>query len=97
MLSPFNPIGHSNGKQSVPFVIPSNFPATPTLGRRRRMVIFNELRQALQRLRGLPLFALFLSTTGKISEFTTAIAEDFSIRVTEGKLVRQSAFHRSRL
>ena len=49
--------------------------------------VFNELRHALRRLHGLPLFSLFLSTTGKISQFTSAIDEDLSKRVVEGKLV----------
>jgi hypothetical protein len=33
------------------------------------------------------LVSLFLSTTGKISQFTSAIDEDLSKRVVEGKLV----------
>jgi len=49
--------------------------------------VFNELRHALWRLHSLPLFSLFLSTTGKISQFTSAIDEDLSKRVVEGKLV----------
>ena len=49
--------------------------------------VFNELRHALRRLHSLPLFSLFLSTTGKISQFTSAIEEDLSKRVVEGKLV----------
>lgn len=49
--------------------------------------IFNELRHALRRLHNLPLFSLFMSTTGKISQFTSAIEEDLSKRVVEGKLV----------
>jgi hypothetical protein len=49
--------------------------------------VFNELRHALRRLHSLPLFSLFLSTTGKISQFTSAIDEDLSKRVVEGTLV----------
>ena len=49
--------------------------------------MFNELRHALRRLHSLPLFSLFLSTTGKISQFTSAIDEDPSKRVVEGQLV----------
>ena len=49
--------------------------------------VFNELRHALRRLHGLPLFSLFLSTTGKISQFTSAIEEDLSKRVVEGTLI----------
>jgi hypothetical protein len=41
----------------------------------------------LRRLHSLPLFSLFLSTTGKISQFTSAVEEDLSKRVVEGKLV----------
>jgi hypothetical protein len=46
--------------------------------------VFNELRHALRRLHSLPLFSLFLSTTGKISQFTSAVDEDLSKRVVEG-------------
>ena len=49
--------------------------------------VFNELRHALRRLHSLPLFSLFLSTTGKFSQFTSAIEEDLLKRVVEGKLV----------
>jgi hypothetical protein len=49
--------------------------------------VFNELRHTLRRLHGLPLFSLFLSTTGKISQFTSAIEEDLSKRVVKGKLI----------
>ena len=49
--------------------------------------VFNELCHTVQWLHGLPLFSLFLSTTGKISQFTPAIEEDLSKRVVEGALV----------
>jgi hypothetical protein len=49
--------------------------------------IFSELRHALRRLHGQPLFSLFLSTTGKISQFTSAMEEDLSARVVEGTLI----------
>jgi hypothetical protein len=49
--------------------------------------VFDELRHALRRLHGLSLFALFLSTTGKFSEFTSStMGEDLSKRVAEAKL-----------
>lgn len=49
--------------------------------------VYNEIRHALRRLHSLRLFSLFLSTTGKISQFTSADEEDLSKRVVEGKLV----------
>jgi hypothetical protein len=45
---------------------------------------FSEFRHALRGLNHLPLFSLFLSTTGKIQQFTSK--EDVSRRITEGKL-----------
>ena len=47
---------------------------------------FNELRYVLRALHRFPLFSLFLSTTGKISQFTSAEDEDVSRRVTRGQL-----------
>ena len=75
---------------NVPFVILA-FDEVHTITERhqtgnKEWSIFNELCQALRRLRGLPLFALFLSTTGNISEFTSAMGEDLSKRLVEGKL-----------
>jgi len=49
--------------------------------------IFNELCHALWWLHSFSLFSIFLSTTGKISQFTSAIKEDLSKRVVEGTLV----------
>lgn len=48
--------------------------------------VFNELHHALRRLHILPLFSLFLSKTGKFSQFTSAIEKDHS-RVVERTLV----------
>lgn len=48
--------------------------------------IFNELRRVLRALNGLPLFSLFLSTTGKVSQFASAAGEDLSMRVVKGDL-----------
>ena len=47
---------------------------------------FSELRHVLRGLHYLPLFSLFLSTTGKISQFTSAKDEDISKRVINGTL-----------
>jgi len=49
--------------------------------------VFNELRHVLRRLRDLPLFTLFLSTTSKISQFTSAVGDDLSKRIVDGDLV----------
>lgn len=48
--------------------------------------VFNELCYALRRLHHASLFTLFLSTTGKISQFTSTAENDLSKRVVEGKL-----------
>jgi hypothetical protein len=76
---------------SVPLVVLAFDEAHTTTQRRQaageEWSIFNELRHALWRLHSLPLFSLFLSTTGKISQFTSAIEEDLSKRVVEGTLV----------
>ena len=47
---------------------------------------FSELRHVLRALHRFPLFSLFLSTTGKISQFTSAKDEDVSRRVILGQL-----------
>ena len=47
---------------------------------------FSELRHVLRALHRFPLFSLFLSTTGKISQFTSAKDEDVSRRVIRGQL-----------
>ena len=47
---------------------------------------FSELRHVLRALHRFPLFSFFLSTTGKISQFTSAKDEDVSRRVILGQL-----------
>jgi hypothetical protein len=47
---------------------------------------FSELRRALRMLHGAPVFSLFLSTTGEISQFNPRRAADPSARVMEGNL-----------
>ena len=47
---------------------------------------FSELRHALRTLHRFPCFSLFMSTTGKISQFTSAPTEDFSLRILSGEL-----------
>jgi hypothetical protein len=89
--------GRAQGKQkaeahnSVPVVVLAFDEAHTTTQRHqaagKEWSVFNELRHALRRLHGLPLFSLFLSTTGKISQFTSAIEEDLSKRVVEGTLI----------
>lgn len=48
---------------------------------------FSEFRRALRALNDYRLFSLFLSTTGKINQFTSAAGEDLSNRVQEGHLI----------
>jgi hypothetical protein len=77
--------------KSIPLIILAFDEAHTTTQRQQdageEWSVFNELRHALRRLHSLPLFSLFLSTTGKISQFTSAIDEDLSKRVVEGQLV----------
>ncbi len=47
---------------------------------------FSELRHALRSLHRFSCFSLFMSTTGKISQFTSAPTEDFSLRILSGEL-----------
>ncbi|EIN06049.1 hypothetical protein PUNSTDRAFT_127507 [Punctularia strigosozonata HHB-11173 SS5] len=47
---------------------------------------FSQLRRVLRSLRHQPIFALFLSTTGKITQFTSPKESDPSKRVMEGGL-----------
>jgi len=47
---------------------------------------FSELRHALRTLHHFPCFLLFMSTTGKISQFTSAPTEDFSLCILFGEL-----------
>jgi hypothetical protein len=47
---------------------------------------FSELRRALRMLHKTPVFSLFLSTTGQISQFNPRRAVDPSARVIEGNL-----------
>lgn len=77
--------------KSIPLVILAFDEAHTTTQRQQdageEWSVFNELCHALRRPHSLPLFSLFLSTTGKISQFTSAIDEDLSKRVVEGQLV----------
>jgi hypothetical protein len=47
---------------------------------------FGELRRVLRSLYGCSLFSLFLSTTGKISQFVSSKDRDLSTRIMEGEL-----------
>ncbi|KAF8519088.1 hypothetical protein BU17DRAFT_47994, partial [Hysterangium stoloniferum] len=47
---------------------------------------FSELRRALRMMHSSPVFSFFLSTTGKISQFTPFRAVDSSTRLMEGRL-----------
>jgi hypothetical protein len=49
--------------------------------------VFHQVRQLLRSFRDLPIFSLFLSTTGKISQFTSAAEDDLSKRIIKGDLV----------
>ena len=49
--------------------------------------MLNELRHALRTVQNLPVFTLFLSTTGKISQSTSATREDLSARIIAGDLI----------
>jgi hypothetical protein len=49
--------------------------------------IFSKLQHALRALTRFSLFSLFMSTTGEISQFTSAPTEDASARILTGKLV----------
>lgn len=48
---------------------------------------FSHLRKILRSFRDLPLFAMFLSTTGKITQFNTPKEDDDSTRLQDGTLV----------
>jgi hypothetical protein len=54
--------------------------------------IFNELTDALRGLHNLSLFSLFLSTTGRISQFTSSVQEDRSAIIVLSKLVTVQPF-----
>jgi hypothetical protein len=47
---------------------------------------FSELRRALRTLQTLPLFALVLSTAGRIQTFLPSVGEDISTRIQLGEL-----------
>ena len=47
---------------------------------------FSELQHALRTLHRFSCFSLFMSMTGKISQFTSAPTEDFSLRILSGDL-----------
>ncbi|EDQ98420.1 uncharacterized protein LACBIDRAFT_335978 [Laccaria bicolor S238N-H82] len=49
--------------------------------------VFYQVRQLLRSFRTLSVFSLFLSTTGKISEFTPAAEYDLSKRIIKGDLI----------
>ena len=49
--------------------------------------VFSELRGALRKSHSLPFFSLFLSTSSKICQFTSAVEEDRSMRVAKGKFL----------
>ncbi|KAK2464489.1 hypothetical protein APHAL10511_003468 [Amanita phalloides] len=77
-------------KKSNPFVILA-FDEAHTITQRHpgateEWSIFNELHYALRHLNDLPLFSLFMSTTGKIFQFTSPTEEDLSKRVVMHKL-----------
>jgi len=48
--------------------------------------IFSELRRALRVIHSYPCFSVFLSTTGKVQQFTPQTRNDISGRLQEGKL-----------
>jgi hypothetical protein len=48
---------------------------------------FTELRHALRGLQHVPIFSLFMSTTGKISQFTPAPGDDHSRRIFLHELI----------
>jgi hypothetical protein len=90
------PRASHKGKQKAPHVgglVVLAFDEAHTITERKQVAageewtVFNELRHALRGLHSRPLFSLFLSTTGKISQFTSAVEDDLSRRVAEGKLV----------
>lgn len=54
--------------------------------------VFQQVRQLLRSFRDLPIFSLFLSTTGKISQFTSAAEDDLSKRIIKGDLVAGQPF-----
>jgi hypothetical protein len=49
--------------------------------------VFFEFRHTLRALQNLPVFSIFLSTTGKISQFASANWNDLSARVINGELI----------
>jgi len=54
--------------------------------------IFSEMRHALRALHRFACFSLFMSTTGKISQFISAPAEDVSLRILSGNLTQIEPF-----
>jgi hypothetical protein len=54
--------------------------------------MFNELRHALRTVQNLPVFTLFISTTGKFSQLTSVTTEDHSSRIIAGELTLISPF-----
>jgi hypothetical protein len=84
-------VDNKKTKITIPLVVLA-FDEAHTMTRRHttpddQWSVFNEMRHALRRLQALPLFSVFLSTTGKISQFTSTMRDDISKRVVEGKLI----------
>lgn len=85
--------GFSNKKLDAPIVYlafdeahslsrPDAQPTAPTI-----LSPFSHLRKILRSCRDLPLFAIFLSTTGKITQFVLPKEDDDSDRLQSGELV----------
>jgi hypothetical protein len=77
-------------KEDGPLIILA-FDEAHTLAERRTTEFtqwssFSELQHALRALHRFSLFSLFMSTTGEISQFTSARTEDVSSRILTGKL-----------
>jgi hypothetical protein len=53
---------------------------------------FNSLRLALRTIRELPVWSLFLSTTGKLIQFAPPPSLDMSARIIQGKLINPTPF-----
>jgi hypothetical protein len=52
----------------------------------REWSIFSQLRYVLRGLQSQPLFSVFLSTTGRVSQFSSPSEQDLSARVISGQL-----------
>ena len=60
---------------------------TKRQGAKKEWSYFYELRHALRALNASPCFSLFMSTTGKLGQFTAASEEDPSRRIFRGELI----------